>query len=147
MKNLEKYKNALMYRLDELAITKDGEGKQCCDTKCEDCIFYRGQGTICTTDYMIEWLLKEVEPEFPKLTEFDQQYLKYCFDCGYNYIARDLSGELDAYKKKPIQNIEYGRYMPVDNGSTECYKCLPLVCKTINPRKCYKIVDLLEAQK
>ena len=83
------------------AINKDGEFVNCLEITCGSCIFCE-DGENCT-DKKIKWLYEEYKEhkEQPKLTKDERKLCEII--TSDTYIARDKSGSLFVYDKKPYK--------------------------------------------
>lgn len=94
------YKNSTCI-VKEIAITFDLECN-CADSSCHDC-----KNKVLKQLMKLEAKAQDtetqesVEPIKQRLSEDEYEYLKHKFDCGYDYLARDIDGKLYIYKDKP----------------------------------------------
>lgn len=102
MLNAEKFRKELLELSTQniaFAVRKEEPSKVVrCDIikKCTNCLFGRGRCSANST----KWLLEEYKERI-KLTEFEYNILKHCFDRGWEYIARDKNGCINVYFSEP----------------------------------------------
>ena len=106
MKNKEKFsKEIAEIACDggEIAISKETRKPGPCDgCRCIDCALSEKYG--CSNAFR-EWAESEYI-EKPVISKMDRAFLDY-LNCNYNYIARDMSGELYVHFSKPHKIIHY----------------------------------------
>ena len=106
MKNKEKFsKEIAEIACDggEIAISKETRKPVPCDgCRCIDCALSEKYG--CSNAFR-EWAESEYI-EKPVISKMDRAFLDY-LNCNYNYIARDMSGELYVHFSKPHKIIHY----------------------------------------
>ena len=106
MLNAEKFKKeilAMMDKNDRFAIDNKNVLRKCVDLKCSECLF--GEG-LCYFERM-KWLLSEYK-EPVKVSGLEHELLKFWYEsgCCYRYIARDSSGNLFLYVRRPTKKAE-----------------------------------------
>lgn len=97
-KNAEQILDVALNKHDIVAVTRNNEIVGCKDISCKDCLF-RGIDTSCYIERE-KWANAEYTEE-SKITERDSGFLRYLND--NLYIARDETGLLGIYTKKPIK--------------------------------------------
>ena len=98
MTNFEYYAEDIKAVGYNFAIKKDGEFASCLEKTCDLCIF--GEGSKSCTDEKIKWLYEE-HKEQQKLTKDERKLCEII--ASDTYIARDKSGSLFVYDKKPYK--------------------------------------------
>ena len=104
MKNKEKYAKEIIdiaCRGDDFAFDKNSHMVASCGcVNCYDCLFYKS-GCV---EERINWSESEYV-ELPVISKRDRAFLE-CLNKKYEYIARDASGVLYIYIKKPCKQID-----------------------------------------
>ena len=104
MKNKEKYAKEIMEIAcsgDNIAvIKKSGSIASCDNTNCNLCLFRDGD---CKKNVR-EWAESEYI-EKPVISKRDRAFLEY-LSVNIQYIARDISGRLYIYVRKPYKKID-----------------------------------------
>lgn len=111
MLNAEKYKKELLDITEGgyyFAVSKDRQNTaiSCAGFKCANCIFDEGDDCGCNFPRM-KWLLSEYK-EPVKVSGLEHELLKFWYEsgCCYRYIARDSSGNLFLYVRRPTKKAE-----------------------------------------
>lgn len=106
MKNKEKYAECVLtFACDESGFgvyEKTGEMERCMKMHCTECLFY-GKKETCHTSRR-KWLESEYI-EKPVISKKDMEFLGYLSE-NIEYIARDPSGALYIYTRKPYKQID-----------------------------------------
>lgn len=106
MTNREKYdEEFLNFACSSYSIAvskKNGRLEKCEEYDCYDCAFYEGN-INCYTKRK-EWANAEYV-ETPKISKRDRAFLEY-IKAPCKYIARDMKGDIYAYKGKPTKTID-----------------------------------------
>lgn len=98
MTNFEYYAVQIKLLDYDFGFKKDGEFAYCGSIKCNKCEFYGGPSC---TKAKIEWLYQEYqEYKAPELTNNEHML---CEVMNYKYLARNKSGQLVAFKDKPVK--------------------------------------------
>ena len=105
MTNFEYYAEDIKAVGYNFTIKKDGEFVSCLEITCDLCIF--GEGGKSCTDKKIKWLYEE-HKEQPKLTQ-NERKLCEILQNDY-YVARDKSGTIYVYAKKPCKKEKYNQW-------------------------------------
>ena len=108
MLNAEKYKNEILEKSNvvfDFSISKDRHTIEKCLGVCDNCIFCN-MGEHCS-NVKVKWLLSEYK-EPVKVSSLEHELLKYWYEsgCCYRYIARDSSGNLFLYVRRPTKKAE-----------------------------------------
>lgn len=108
MLNAEKYKNEILEKSNvvfDFSISKDRHTIEKCFGVCDNCIFCN-MGEHCS-NVKVKWLLSEYK-EPVKVSSLEHELLKYWYEsgCCYRYIARDSSGNLFLYVRRPTKKAE-----------------------------------------
>ena len=82
-------------------IKATGQLSRCCKTNCSDCKFNKKTG--CQREVQ-DWANAEYV-EKPKISKRDRVFLEY-IKAPCKYIARDMKGDIYAYKDKPTKTID-----------------------------------------
>lgn len=102
MTNREKYAEEILDIActgSSFAIIKGNKIVRCSGTRCEDCIFCTRVGKC--EEKLKEWANSEYI-EKPKISKRDRVFLEY-IKAPCKYIARDMKGDIYAYKDKPTK--------------------------------------------
>lgn len=106
MKNKEKYeKQILTFACKSESFGVDEETREieeCIHIKCTKCKFY-APGKTCE-EHRREWAESEYI-EKPVISKKDRSFLEY-LSVNIQYIARDMSGRLYMYVRKPYKQID-----------------------------------------
>ena len=106
MKNKEKYeKQILTFACKSESFGVDEETREieeCIHIKCTKCKFY-APGKTCE-EHRREWAESEYI-EKPVISKKDRAFLEY-LSVNIQYIARDMSGRLYMYVRKPYKQID-----------------------------------------
>lgn len=106
MKNKEKYeKQILTFACKSESFGVDEETREieeCIHIKCTKCKFY-APGKTCE-EHRREWAESEYI-EKPVISKRDRAFLEY-LSVNIQYIARDMSGRLYIYVRKPYKQID-----------------------------------------
>lgn len=106
MKNKEKYVERVLtfacYDYSFGVYEKTGEMERCTEMHCTECLFY-GKKEACHTSRR-KWLDSEYI-EKPVISKKDRAFLDYLSE-NIEYIARDPSGALYIYTRKPYKQID-----------------------------------------
>lgn len=107
MKNKEKYaKEIIEIACDghDIAVNKStGKPESCRFLNCNECLF-SGHANQSCNDVTREWAESEYI-EKPVISKRDRAFLEY-FNVNMGYIARDMSGSLYIYVKKPYKEVD-----------------------------------------
>lgn len=108
MLNAERYKNEILEKSNvvfDFSISKDRHTIEKCLGVCDNCIFCN-IGEHCS-NVKVKWLLSEYK-EPVKVSSLEHELLKYWYEsgCCYRYIARDSSGNLFLYVRRPTKKAE-----------------------------------------
>lgn len=108
MLNAEKYKNEILEKSNvvfDFSISKDRHTIERCLGVCDNCIFCN-MGEHCS-NVKVKWLLSEYK-EPVKVSGLEHELLKFWYEsgCCYRYIARDSSGNLFLYVRRPTKKAE-----------------------------------------
>ena len=98
MKNREKYVKEIAEIICDgyrVAVLHTGKIVHCKQNICSQCKFYTGDGRLCK-EVFLDW----ANQEDTIISMFDRIFLNY-LDEKYQYIARDLNGNLYIYPSKP----------------------------------------------
>lgn len=113
MINAERYRNEILNIINDdysLAVNKNNPNgvSKCGSFPCADCMFSKKENgkARCTRNKM-HWLLSEYK-EPVKVSSLEHELLKFWYEsgCCYRYIARDLSGNLFLYVRRPTKKAE-----------------------------------------
>lgn len=97
MRNVDKYKDELIKMTEESDIVQVSYGNNVIPYSS------KGNGLFCSkraTNCFIEWLYEECTF---KLSTLELELLRYFYEGGYRYIARDMCNSLYLYKSSPIK--------------------------------------------
>lgn len=112
MINAEKYRDKLLKFIEEkdagsFTFSKGKEGKfwQCGGRRCSECGMSKERSN-CSVE-RLKWLLSEYK-ESVKVSGLEHELLKFWYEsgCCYRYIARDSTGNLFLYVKRPTKKAE-----------------------------------------
>lgn len=98
MKNREKYVKEIAEIICDgyrVAVLHTGKIVHCKQNICSQCKFYTGDGRLCKEAFL-DW----ANQEDTIISMLDRIFLNY-LDEKYQYIARDLDGNLYIYPSKP----------------------------------------------
>lgn len=108
MINAEKFKKEIRAMTDEsttFAFNADDPTviRKCNDLDCHECLFNCGK---CFLERM-RWIISEYK-EPVKVSGLEHELLKFWYEsgCCYRYIARDSSGNLFLYVRRPTKKAE-----------------------------------------
>lgn len=97
MRNVDKYKDELIKMANEASVVQ---------VSCRGDVIQdetKANGLFCSkraTSYFIKWLYEECTF---KLSTLELELLRYFYEEGYRYIARDMCNSLYLYKSSPIK--------------------------------------------
>lgn len=108
MLNAERFKKEILEKSNvvfDFSISKDRHTIEKCLGVCDNCIFCN-MGEHCS-NVKVKWLLSEYK-EPVKVSSLEHELLKYWYEsgCCYRYIARDSSGNLFLYVRRPTKKAE-----------------------------------------
>lgn len=108
MLNAERFKKEILEKSNvvfDFSISKDRHTIEKCLGVCDNCIFCN-IGEHCS-NVKVKWLLSEYK-EPVKVSGLEHELLKFWYEsgCCYRYIARDSSGNLFLYVRRPTKKAE-----------------------------------------
>ena len=139
MTNYEKFKNEIDALSYDFAVTKTQKICFCPTMKCANCIFHINEERSCVP-IKVRWLYEEAKEDF-FITTQEKDFISIL--CKDNYIARDYTGQLFIYSRKPLQ---LSKYWILENGGViDRFK----ICSdffefiTWESNKCWSVAELL----
>ena len=113
MLNAERFKEEILNIVNDdfsLAVNKNNPNGvyKCGSFPCSVCMFSKLEdGKVRCTKNKMNWLLAEYK-EPVKVSSLEHELLKFWYEssCCYRYIARDLSGNLFLYVRRPTKKAE-----------------------------------------
>mgnify|MGYP004576320655 CR=1 FL=1 len=109
MKNREKYEKELACNESDIAVSKaTGNPIYCNNIKCDCCALYKGgiYNDYTCVGALEKWAESEyIEKPVIVISKRDRAFLEY-LSVNIQYIARDMSGRLYIYVRKPYKQID-----------------------------------------
>ena len=139
MTNYEKFKNEIEALGYNFGVTKVQEICSCQTMECVDCIFNINEERICVPT-KVRWLYEEAQEDF-SITAQEKDFISIL--CEDNYIAREYTGRLFIYSRKPLQSSKY--WILENEGVIDRFE----ICSdffefiTWESNKCWSIAELL----
>ena len=139
MTNYEKFKNEIEALGYNFGVTKVQEICSCQTMECVDCIFNINEEHICVPT-KVRWLYEEAQEDF-SITAQEKDFISIL--CEDNYIAREYTGRLFIYSRKPLQSSKY--WILENEGVIDRFE----ICSdffefiTWESNKCWSIAELL----
>lgn len=107
MKNEEKFAKEIVELAcdgNRIAVVRQtGKFRSCYETPCIECLFHSSDKEQCK-EKVREWAEAECV-ERPVISKKDRAFLEY-LSVNIQYIARDMSGRLYIYVRKPYKQID-----------------------------------------
>ena len=140
MTNYEKFEKEIDALGYDFGVTKTQEICFCQTMECVDCIFNINEERICVPT-KVRWLYEEAQEDF-SITAQEKDFISIL--CEDNYIAREYTGRLFIYSRKPLQSSKY--WILENEGVIDRFE----ICSdffefiTWESNKCWSVAELLK---
>ena len=105
--NFQHYEKEILEisKQDDFIALVNGVPTKCKGASCRECYFGKMAGSNCNINRIL-WGYRKYSPPV-KLTRLELELLKFYFEKGYRYVARDERKALFFYKARPFKKNEF----------------------------------------